>query len=794
MKERSMERFGSYGVARICHFLGTIGLLLFCVQIAPAQTSCIGPVTGVPANPTGPDWFVNPATAAYAHDTDDPRWVGAGSVSLGNGVSNIVDFRTLYDATNLYLSFRIQNVVLDNHDNTKLYFGFQQPAGADPIVAEISFTVTTPISPQSDQTGAIASIKVFTRNSSGPNVGHGTLITTPPWVADSLRIWTQQIGVTKPAPDSWAVQVKIPRSAVQITPAGVYRLWFEVFNATPANPVVDLAWPVGANITQVSFDNVYPNPTDPTTPWGAFQISTGPSDPNCATAGVSLGVNQIGTLYVDPMTGVPDPHHINLVSPNTFFARPTNHLGSGTSVSPGQITARFRIANWGSNPLGWEVGVDDNVIWSDVCTTTPEGTGCTPSNGIVSNLGAGIPDGTTAHGDPAANDIELSWTPTPTQRGRFQGEGGTALLHQCMLVVLSSLAATPIRFVNDSVRTNMNFAHTSKFKDTAEISLKGLPAIAPDGRDVYVWVEALNMPPVVKRGQIPGRLRTVPPGNPNFAGAANRQPAAGEAQYIPVPDSAKLQQLLISGETTFAGVLEVIPTYIVHVYHDTGRTLKFGGVERPILAPQGAFGYFVQHDGSVNGWKHDLVGDGFTLEKIAENFYRITKMPNGGFVRVNVNIEALGSAPPPPTLGRFAVFFDIGVAVPHGSFGTAFDPGVSFNAGLEYVATSHFSVEGIVGVHHFGDKGIGDTTAIQFGGGGKAFFAAGPNRPFVRAGIAGYHFTSASTEFGGYVGGGVLHEFNAHLGLEGAYTFHAVNTPGTAAKFSTFQIGLRYVF
>jgi hypothetical protein len=143
---------------------------------------------------------------------------------------------------------------------------------------------------------------------------------------------------------------------------------------------------------------------------------------------------------------------------------------------------------------------------------------------------------------------------------------------------------------------------------------------------------------------------------------------------------------------------------------------------------------------------------------------------------------------------RFVVFFDIGAAVPHGTFSTAFDSGVSFNAGLEYAATSHFSLEGIFGAHHFPGKIAGDTTAIQFGGGGKAFLAAGPNKPFVRAGIAGYHFTSATTEFGGYVGGGLLHEFNAHLGLEAAYTFHAVNTSGSAAKFSTFQVGLRYVF
>jgi hypothetical protein len=69
-----------------------------------------------------------------------------------------------------------------------------------------------------------------------------------------------------------------------------------------------------------------------------------------------------------------------------------------------------------------------------------------------------------------------------------------------------------------------------------------------------------------------------------------------------------------------------------------------------------------------------------------------------------------------------------------------------------------------------------------------------PNRLFIRAGLGGYHFTSGTTNFGGYTGGGLLHEFNTHFGLEGVYTFHAVNTPGAATKFSTVQGGVRYAF
>jgi len=147
-------------------------------------------------------------------------------------------------------------------------------------------------------------------------------------------------------------------------------------------------------------------------------------------------------------------------------------------------------------------------------------------------------------------------------------------------------------------------------------------------------------------------------------------------------------------------------------------------------------------------------------------------------------------------VSKFAIFADVGVAIPHGTFSNAFDPGVSFNAGLEYIFKPRFSIEGIFGAHHFSGKGVRDTTAIQFGGGGKVFLNPGhTNLVFARAGIAGYHFTFPSTtDVGGYFGLGLLHQFNARFGLEGAYTFHVVNTPGSASQFSAIQVGARYVF
>jgi hypothetical protein len=150
---------------------------------------------------------------------------------------------------------------------------------------------------------------------------------------------------------------------------------------------------------------------------------------------------------------------------------------------------------------------------------------------------------------------------------------------------------------------------------------------------------------------------------------------------------------------------------------------------------------------------------------------------------------------PPKGVGKVAVFLDAGAGIPHGTFGNAFNTGFSLNAGLEYIATSHFSAEGIFGYHHFPAKVGSAVDLYQFSANGKAYLTTGGSlRPFVNAGIGGYKASPGSTYFGGNVGGGVLKELSPHWGVQASYNFHVVNTPGAATKFSTAQLGIRYVF
>ena len=157
--------------------------------------------------------------------------------------------------------------------------------------------------------------------------------------------------------------------------------------------------------------------------------------------------------------------------------------------------------------------------------------------------------------------------------------------------------------------------------------------------------------------------------------------------------------------------------------------------------------------------------------------------------------------PQPPRTAKIAAFLDAGAGIPHATFGNAFNTGFSLNAGLEYIAASHLSVEGIFGYHHFPAKTVvgavlSDLNLYQFSANGKVYLTnSWPFRPFINAGIGGYDFApGGGTHFGGNVGAGVLREFNSHWGVQSSYNFHAVNTPGAATKFSTIQGGIRFVF
>jgi hypothetical protein len=196
-----------------------------------------------------------------------------------------------------------------------------------------------------------------------------------------------------------------------------------------------------------------------------------------------------------------------------------------------------------------------------------------------------------------------------------------------MLVELASLGGlTPVHFVQDSARRNLNFVHASKFEKDARISINGLAPLAGGGgqRDVYLFVKTTNMPATIDSGKQP------PP--PSQDKGMLKVPGRNEGKREPGP--------AVYEKTVFEQLQGMWPTYEVHVYHDTGRKTQVGGTTVNVLEPQVPFGYLVEHSGTLDGWKHKLAGVGVVLEEISPNFYHV-KVPDNGAIKVHTSIEAV---------------------------------------------------------------------------------------------------------------------------------------------------------
>src|SRR5260370_3678902 len=323
-----------------------------------------------------------------------------------------------------------------------------------------------------------------------------------------------------------------------------------------------------------------------------------------------------------------------------------------------------------------------------------------------------------------------------------------------------------VDFTNNTAIQNMDFVHTSTFQRKAEISAKGYPPRPdnPDGShnsDQLFDLHLITTQEVLSPGDVASA------GNPV------------DAQAGPVKGGER-------------GRVTSRLTWIGHGWRPTGRFMTVDERKIEICDPVGGFGYVMQHIGTtaVKKWNTRLTGPNLEPVPGQADTYRL-HIPQDGVATVTTQAdpEEQGQT----TSAKLALFFDAGANIPQGTFGNVFNKGFSLNAGLEYIATSHFSVEGIFGYHHFPAKIAGDLNVYQFSVNGKTYLTNGTIRPFVNAGIGGYKVEGGSTYFGGNPGAGLLFQLSSRLGLEGAYNFHAVKTPVTT-KFSTVQGGIRFVF
>lgn len=562
-------------------------------------TTCIPFAGGVPAAGGPPVWWdtTSGSEPSFNQRIDDPRWRGATAKSYptgGGGAGEHATFRALYHtdggATSLYLTWFVKVDPVLSTGGDRLFVGFSRPGGT-PIVARILPFASQPSGAQ--QAVSVGSVATYQRvgGSWTPTAGGSALN----WVPTYARAWYF------PSPNKWAINVRVPLlSAGDFDDTGInlgsvgatFRMWYEL-QVLSGTTVTRHTWSRSASMFSATN---FPDPASAS--WDDFVLG---SSPGACTTGVSLAVLDVGTTNT-PSSRIRWSRTDPTVT-NTFFAQPLNATGATIPASTAgttNLSARFRMANWGSM-ADWNDVANPNDLWSDI-----------PGGSNVANASA-ISDGTKGN-------LTFNWQLSSSEIDQFDPPGGgtpNRRSHQCVLVELTGQG---LDFINDSVYRNMDVVSASTFKRDAEVSVVGLGSLGPPKRNVYLYVEAMNMPKNTSGKGEPPR--------------GDEGPQRGDGEAASLRSVARTHQ---PPEVTLDDRAAAAPTYRVHVLHETGESVDQDGVSRPELRPQTSFGYFLDHQGDLYGWDHKLKGP--WLIEIAPNFYRV-KVPNEGKVTVSTEIKA----------------------------------------------------------------------------------------------------------------------------------------------------------
>jgi hypothetical protein len=681
----------------------------------------------------------------------------------GSAANDHVTFRALRTSSSLYLLWYVTvDPLLD--DNDQLWVAFSPGPGEDDVLINV-----VPFGTSNTDIPAVAdsampppfAVSVATRTPPGSFAPLGS---TPDWI-DPATTHTRVYRRT--TDNSWAVFMQVPIDSnpdLGLDLATSFSMWFEVQVTHPNSAVVTYDFPAG-----VAFNDVATSMDD--TGWQATRRTTAPSDPSCIQ-GVSLAVADVGTVPAGSSCGNPGDTLSSSIaltnggSPgsNVLCARPLNETGAPIAAS--DVDATFRIANWGTQP-DWNMVPDPlNTLWKTV-NPTPA-TGGAIADGAKGNLAftwnLTANDGTVNDActfDPQPPGLGCNPVPAANRRKR----------HQCMLVELSG--APPLTFSTSSVYRNMNFVNASTFRREAEVSVVGLapePVPQPQ-REVYLYVQTDNMPAHVGRGA---------PSTPPVVDYYTR-PATGEAAASGDDVNQPPRRVEPLEKSPYQKLRETEPTYQVHAFHDTGRTTMIHGRSYRVLEPQTSFGYFVDHQGALTGWRHELIG----AQKIAPDYYRIP-VPENGTATITTVIEALEPSP-------WSLSLHAGRNDPRGDLGKRCDGDLSWGVDLERVLSPHWAAELFWGHEDLGCREP-KRTLNHLSLNGKAYLLTGFWRPFLGVGVGGYDFSPGSTDVGanGFVG--LQANPLPKLGVEATVRYHLVNTGGTNADFFTYHLGLRWRF
>jgi hypothetical protein len=587
-----------------------------------AQPLCIPPAIGVPGDPNkAPGWFTG---APGALDTDgfvDPRWNGALGIGHEAGEAQFRAVRAVESGTSyVYVSLRahtdLQGSDLATTRGDEVSIGLADSTGANAyrITMRLNTTAasassTPDVIAWSDATGSFTgrvAVKLFERWTGTAWAPLRTEYTTTPvpaerpmlpaWLVDTTRLWVSCVPSSCVADGAkWTVQLRIPLGAAA-PPGGTitdstyaaglpldgamrafHRIgtYASVGTPVPVDVVTHYVWP---QVPIVSGGTVY-KPEPVPSEWPDVSV-----DPVATCAG-SITLASHAAITTTSATS-----STTIVDPTTFVVTPTNNTPG--NVLNEHVQATLRIADWGS-------AVGDSPDWTEVCKTDPADATSTPPGAVSAgdnlNLRCNwdVPD--------VCDYIDTGSCAGPPLATHYR--------HQCILAQLAPAAgASQLVFDREAYWNNMNVREASIVEDLAKVSVRGLPAL-PGGRDVYLYVETINMP--------------VPPDRRN-----------PDLERLSQELDEKLAQQYANGLLDAAVLEQRLATYRVHVFHDTGE-LDNGA---RVLNPQPSFGMYLHHKGPFDGWRHELSSPGLT--KLGAGLYKL-HLANDAVAEVKVKIESV---------------------------------------------------------------------------------------------------------------------------------------------------------
>jgi hypothetical protein len=594
----------------------SLGIALVATAPALADPFCLPPSSGVPGMSGPPAWWAGPSPL------DDPRWRGAASY---NHSGDYARFRALTDtigtAKYLVLSWEVR-ADPDAAAGDKLYFGFYNDTGTPATSTGNVFRITRTVGTSTTGGGFAGNLSGKSFYWTGTAWSAVTAVPDfPGWLTTDARVDVTCTSPPATGCDAWAIRLRIPLSATGsfadpasgtgINLGANFRFWYEI-KGTAGAVAPTYNFPELILPADYADEDAVPLPSFPdTSKWNLLQPSLTPP----CVGGISIEASQITVTKVPAQAG-DIPHQISVTRQNDFHAAPQNKTGG--SLGGAAIQASFRIADWGS------------VLFSSPTWRTIPGCSAATGTGSVAHLGFwDLKCSWNLAGTPDACEYNVTPRPAGCTSPPTRNE------HQCVLAELKTTPATgqAFFFSASSAYRNMDFVPASKFERVARLDIGGLAAGPDPQRDVYVYVQARNMPAQIQPPAPQPDAATQ--GGGDVGVRARAELPRGQ---IGSKEAERIKQLLDAGQINYGDIEKVMPTYNVYVWYDTGRTTRpGGGGTAKVLQAMPGFGYFVFHDGQLTGWEHTLTGAGIT--PIGPNFYRIG-VPHNGSVNVTTTIVA----------------------------------------------------------------------------------------------------------------------------------------------------------